>query len=76
MNPPARSTSRWPKGGAAAELAAHLGVSLVRRPWRKGYGHLEGLVVAVDRPMLARARKIRFKVTPVPADATVTRDER
>jgi len=52
-------------------LAVHLLASLVRRSRRDGYGTMEGLVVAANRPMLALARKLRFKVAPVSEDATV-----
>lgn len=57
-------------------LAVHLLASLVRRSRRDGYGTMQGLVLAVNRPMLALARKLRFKVVPMPADATVVRVER
>ena len=57
-------------------LAVHLLTSLVRRSRRDGYTTMEGLVIAGNRPMLALARKLRFKVLPVPGDMTVTRVER
>jgi len=57
-------------------LAVHLLANLVRRSRRDGYGTMEGLVIAVNRPMLALARKLRFKVAPVSPDATVMRVER
>ena len=57
-------------------LAVHLLTCLVRRSRRDGYGTMEGLVTAGNRPMLALARKLRFKVEPVPADASVLRVER
>jgi len=57
-------------------LAVHLLASLVRRSRRDGYRTMQGLVLAVNRPMLALARKLRFKVVPMPADATVVQVER
>ena len=57
-------------------LAVHLLASLVRRSRRDSYETMEGLVIAGNRPMLAVARKLRFKVESVPADATVVRVER
>jgi len=36
-------------------LAVHLLASLVRRSRRDGYGTMEGLVVAINRPMPALA---------------------
>jgi len=57
-------------------LAVHLLTCLVRRSRRDRYGTMEGLVTAGNRPMLALARKLRFKVEPVPADASVLRVER
>jgi len=62
----------WRGGG----LAVHLLASLVRRSRRDGYTAMEGLVIADNRPMLALARKLRFKVARVPGDATVMRVER
>lgn len=57
-------------------LAVHLLASLVRRSRRDGYGTMEGLVIAGNGPMLALARKLRFKVAPVPTDATLMRVKR
>jgi GNAT superfamily N-acetyltransferase len=57
-------------------LAVHLLTSLVRRSRRDGYRTMEGLVLAVNWPLLALARKLRFKVAPMPADATGVQVER
>ena len=57
-------------------LAPHLLARLVRRARRDGYGTMEGLVTTGNRPMLALARKLRFKVEAVPGDASVLRVER
>jgi len=57
-------------------LAPHLLARLVRRSRRDGYGTMEGLVTTGNRPMLALARKLRFKVESVPGDASVLRVER
>jgi len=57
-------------------LAVHLLTCLVRRSRRDGYRTMAGLVIAGNRPMLALARKLRFKVQLVPADASVLRVER
>jgi len=62
----------WRGGG----LAVHLLACLVRRSRCDGYAAMEGLVLADNRPMLALARKLRFKVARVPGDTTVMRVER
>ncbi len=62
----------WRGSGLAPQLLARL----VRRARRDGYGTMEGLVIAVNRPMLALARRLRFKVEAVPTDGTVMRIER
>jgi RimJ/RimL family protein N-acetyltransferase len=59
----------WRGNGLATRLLA----SLVRRARRDGYETMEGWVLAENRPMLAVARRLRFKVEPVPGDATVVR---
>lgn len=58
------------------ELATQLLASLVRRARRDGYETMEGLVLAENTAMLALARKLKFKVEPVPGDATVLRVQR
>jgi hypothetical protein len=45
--------------------------SLVRRARLDGYETMEGWVITQNTPMLAVARKLRFKIEPVPGDATV-----
>ena len=62
----------WRGSGLATELLA----SLVRRARRDGYETMEGLVIAENIAMLALARKLNFKVAPVPGDATVLRVQR
>lgn len=59
-----------------SELATKLLASLVRRARRDGYETMEGLVTAENTAMLALARKLKFKVEPVPGDATVLRVQR
>jgi RimJ/RimL family protein N-acetyltransferase len=58
------------------ELATKLLASLVRRARRDGYETMEGLVIAENTAMLALARKLKFKVAPVPGDATVLHVQR
>lgn len=62
----------WRRSGLATRLLA----SLVRRARRDGYETMEGLVIAENTAMLALARKLDFKVKPVPGDATVVRVRR
>lgn len=62
----------WRGSGLATKLLA----SLVRRARRDGYETMEGLVIAENTAMLALARKLKFKVQPVPGDATVLRVQR
>ena len=62
----------WRQRGLATRLLA----SLVRRARRDGYGTMEGLVIAENSPMLALARKLHFKIEPVPGDSTVLRVQR
>jgi len=57
-------------------LATRLLASLVRRARRDAYETMEGWVIAQNRPMLAVARKLHFKVEPVSGDATVLRIRR
>jgi len=59
-----------------SELATKLLASLVRRARRDGYETMEGFVLAENTGMLALARKLDFKVEPVPGDATVLRVQR
>jgi len=59
-----------------SELATKLLASLVRRARRDGYETMEGLVIAENTAMLALARKLKFKVEPMPGDATVLRVQR
>ena len=62
----------WRGSGLATNLLA----SLVRRARRDGYETMEGLVIAENTAMLALARKLKFRVEPVPGDATVLRVQR
>jgi len=64
------------EGWRGSGLAVHRLASVVRRSREDGYGTMEGLVIAANQPMLAPARKLRFKVAAAPADATVLRIER
>lgn len=57
-------------------LATRLLASLVRRARRDGYESMEGWVMAQNRPMLAVARKLHFKIEPVSSDAAVLRVQR
>ena len=59
----------WRGTGLASELLA----SVIRRARRDRYETIEGWVTAGNAPMLALARKHRFKVEPVPGDATLMR---
>lgn len=59
----------WRGNGLATKLLA----SLVRRASRDGYETMEGWVMAENLAMLALARKLGFKVEPVPGDAKVVR---
>jgi RimJ/RimL family protein N-acetyltransferase len=59
-----------------SDLATNLMASLVRRARRDGYKTMEGLVIAQNTAMLALARKLKFKVEPVPGDGTVLRVQR
>ena len=52
-------------------LATRLLSSLMRRAQLDGYETMEGWVITQNTPMLAVARKLRFKIEPVPGDATV-----
>jgi acetyltransferase len=62
----------WRGSGLAPTLLA----SLVRRARRDGYEVMEGRVIAENTAMLRLARKLRFKIDPVPGDATVLRVQR
>lgn len=62
----------WRGTGLATQLLA----SLVRRAKRDGYRTMEGAVIADNVPMLTLARRLGFKVHPVPDDAAVVRVER
>ena len=57
-------------------LATRMLASLVRRARLDGYETMEGWVIAQNSPMLAAAHKLRFKIKPVPGDATVLRVQR
>lgn len=59
----------WRSIGLGRTLLA----SLVRRARRDGYAVMEGWVIAENAPMLRLARKLNFKIDPVPRDATVLR---
>ena len=58
------------------DLATRLLTSLVRRARRDGYETMEGLVIAQNTPMLALARRLKFKAERVLGDATVLRVQR
>ncbi|HET7526267.1 MAG TPA: GNAT family N-acetyltransferase, partial [Burkholderiaceae bacterium] len=62
----------WRGSGLATKLLA----SLVYRARRDSYETMEGFVIAENTAMLALARKLKFKVEPVPGDATVLRVQR
>lgn len=62
----------WRGRGLATKLLA----SLVRRARRDGYKTMEGWVIAENTAMLALARKLGFKIEPVPGDTTVLRVQR
>lgn len=62
----------WRGTGLATQLLS----CLVRRARRDGYRTMEGSVIADNGPMLSLARKLRFKIFPVPEDATVVRVQR
>jgi RimJ/RimL family protein N-acetyltransferase len=59
-----------------SELATKLLGSLVRRARRDGYETMEGLVIGENTAMHALARRLHFKVGPVPGDATGVRVQR
>ncbi len=59
----------WRNVGLGHTLLA----SLVRRARRDGYAVMEGWVIAENAPMLRLARKLGFRIDPVPRDATVLR---
>jgi acetyltransferase len=62
----------WRGSGLASKLLA----SLVRRARRDGYETVQGMVIAENTAMLGLARKLRFKIEPVPGDATMRRVRR
>ena len=62
----------WRRIGLATRLLA----CLVQRARRDGYETMEGWLIAQNRPMLAVARKLHFKIEHVPEDATVLRAQR
>jgi RimJ/RimL family protein N-acetyltransferase len=62
----------WRASGLAPALLA----SLVRRARRDGYETMEGCVIAENTAMLRLAQKLRFRIEPVPGDATVLRVRR
>lgn len=62
----------WRGSGIARRLLA----SLLRRARRDGYTTMEGWVTAANTSMLMLARRLHFKVEPVPGDATVLRVQR
>jgi L-amino acid N-acyltransferase YncA len=57
-------------------LASTLLASLVRRARRDGYETMEGWVIAENTAMLALARKLDFKIEPVPGDVPMLRVQR
>jgi RimJ/RimL family protein N-acetyltransferase len=62
----------WRRIGLATRLLA----SLVRRARRDRYETMEGWVMAQNRPMLAVARKLHFKIERVSGDAAMLRVQR
>lgn len=54
-------------------LARRLLASVIRRARRDRYETMEGWVIASNTPMLALARKLHFKLEPVPGDPTLIR---
>ncbi len=62
----------WRGNGLASTLLA----SLLRRARRDGYEVMEGRVIAENTPMLRLARKLGFKIDPIPGDASVLRVQR
>ncbi|HEU0201153.1 MAG TPA: GNAT family N-acetyltransferase, partial [Burkholderiaceae bacterium] len=56
----------WQQGGLATTLMR----SLIRRAQRDGFHAIEGEVLASNAAMLALARHLRFRIAPVPGDAT------
>ena len=59
----------WRRSGLARQLLANL----VRRARRDGYRTIEGQVLADNEPMLALARRMRFKVERQPGEGSVVR---
>jgi RimJ/RimL family protein N-acetyltransferase len=59
------------EGWRGSGLASTLLASLVRRARRDGYSVMEGHVIAENTAMLRLARKLHFKIDPVPGDASV-----
>ncbi len=59
----------WRGTGLARQLLS----SLVRRAPHDGYATIEGLVLASNAPMIALARRLKFKVEPVADAASVVR---
>jgi len=57
-------------------LAATLLTSLARRARRDAYETMEGWVMAENTAMLGLARKLEFKIQPVPGDASLLRAAR
>lgn len=62
----------WRGSGLASTLLA----SLVRRARRDGYETMEGWVIAENGAMLGLARKLNFRIEPVPNDSTMLRVRR
>ncbi len=62
----------WRGSGLATELMR----SLVAQARRDGYEAMQGSVMAENGAMLALARRLDFRVEPVPGDATVLRIRR
>jgi RimJ/RimL family protein N-acetyltransferase len=62
----------WRGSGLATELLA----SLVRRARHEGYRTIEGHVLAENAPMLALARRLRFRVEPQPGAGGLLRVRR
>ena len=59
----------WRGSGLAHQLVA----CLLRRAPRDGYLTMEGLVLATNAPMIALARRLKFKVEPVAGSSSVVR---
>lgn len=57
----------------SAGLATTLMTTLIDAARTRGIGEMEGIVLAVNRPMLSLARRLGFAVAADPDDAAVRR---